>query len=175
MGCAGRELRGSGRSGGRGSVGPSSARQTDQPMAAPGRSAPDSGPNCVRASVKLKSTIRDSTMIDRAAEPERRLMAAVLQGVVDDHWGSVYRGAAGYGSQTNLRRLRAAVAYVASRDRRWPFSFENLCEALSLDSGRLRHELRKAPVPGTAHRLLRDGRPGALPYLEAGQGPRRLR
>jgi hypothetical protein len=114
-------------------------------------------------------------MIDRAAEPERRLMAAVLQGVVDDHWGSVYRGAAGYGSQTNLRRLRAAVAYVASRDRRWPFSFENLCEALSLDSGRLRHELRKAPVPGTAHRLLRDERPGALPYLEAGQGPRRLR
>jgi hypothetical protein len=99
--------------------------------------------------VKLKSTVRDSTMIDRAAAPERRLMAAVLQGVVDDHWGSVYRRAAGYGSPTNLRRLRAAaVAYVASRDRRWPFSFENLCEALSLDSGRLRNALRNVPVQG---------------------------
>jgi hypothetical protein len=94
--------------------------------------------------VKLHGTIRDSTPIERAAEPERRLMAAVLQGVVDDHRGSVY------GSPTNVRRLRAAVAYVASRDRRWPFSFENLCEALSLDSGRLRHALRNVPVQGTA-------------------------
>ena len=76
-------------------------------------------------------------------------MVAVLQGVVDDHRGSVYRRAAGFGSPTNRRRLRAAAAYVASRDRRWPFSFENLCEALSLDSGRLRRALRKVPVPGT--------------------------
>jgi hypothetical protein len=100
--------------------------------------------------VKLKSTLRDSAGIERAAEPERRLMAAVLQGVVDDHRGSVYRRAAGYGSPTNRRRLRAAADYVASRDRRWPFSFENLCDALSLDSGRLRRALRNVPVPGTA-------------------------
>jgi hypothetical protein len=117
--------------------------------------------------VKLKSTVRDSTMIDRAAAPERRLMAAVLQGVVDDHWGSVYRRAAGYGSPTNLRRRRAAaVAYVASRDRRWPFSFENLCEALSLDSGRLRNALRNVPVPGTArvaaHNVPKEG--GVMAY-----------
>src|SRR4030095_8636339 len=43
---------------GRAFVGAPSARQTDQATTTPGRSAPDSGPNCVRASVKLKSTIR---------------------------------------------------------------------------------------------------------------------
>ena len=45
---------GSGRSHGRGFVRAPSARQTDQAMTTPGRSAPDSGPNCVRASVKLE-------------------------------------------------------------------------------------------------------------------------
>jgi hypothetical protein len=80
---------------------------------------------------------------------------------VDDHWGSVYRRAAGYGSPTNRRRLRAAAAYVASKDRRWPFSFENLRDALGLDSGRLRRALRKVPVPGTtrvaAHNVPKTG------------------
>jgi len=33
------------------------------------------------------------------------------------------------------------MAYVASTDRAWPFSFENLCEALGLDAGCLREEL----------------------------------
>jgi transcription initiation factor TFIIIB Brf1 subunit/transcription initiation factor TFIIB len=79
-----------------------------------------------------------------------------VQKVVDDHRGSVYRRAAGYGAPTNRRRLRAAAAYVASRDRRWPFSFENLCEALSLDSGRLRRALRNVPVPGTAPVAVHD-------------------
>jgi hypothetical protein len=110
--------------------------------------------------MKLSSTVRDSTMIDSAAEPERRLMAAVLQGVVDELHGSASSRAAGYGPATNLRLTRAAVAYVASRDRRWPFSFENLCEALSLDSGRLRRALRKVPVPGTA-RVAADNVPKA--------------
>jgi hypothetical protein len=121
--------------------------------------------------VKLTSTLRDSTGIERAAEPERRLMAAVLQGVVDDHGGSVYRRAAGYGSPTNRRRLRAAAAYVASRDRRWPFSFENLCDALSLDSGRLRRALRKVPVPGTAPVAAHNvPKAGGLMALDTPQG-----
>jgi hypothetical protein len=82
-------------------------------------------------------------------------MAAVLQAVVDDVRGSVYRRAAGHGPPAK-RRVRAAVAYVTSSDRRWPFSFENVCEALSLDAGRLRHELREAPVPRTAPRAAHD-------------------
>ncbi len=74
-------------------------------------------------------------------------MAAVLQAVVDDLRGSVHRHAAGYGASTDSRRRRAAVAYVARRDREWPFSFDNLCDALSLDPGRLRNAFN-GPTPG---------------------------
>jgi len=79
----------------------------------------------------------------RLAEPHKRLMAAVLRTVVDDcRGGSVYRRAAGY-APIDTRRVRNAIAYVASTDRAWPFSFENLCEALGLDAGSLRSELAR--------------------------------
>jgi len=79
------------------------------------------------------------------AEPHKRLMAAVLQTVVDDCRGSAYRRARG--DRTPIQRdVRKATAYVVSTDRRWAFSFENLCEALGLDAGRLRRELRTIPV-----------------------------
>jgi hypothetical protein len=80
----------------------------------------------------------------RLGEPHRRLMAAVLQAVVDDcRGGSAYRQAAFESTMGKLdvRSKREAVAYVASTDRGWPFSFENLCEALGLDPADLRNEL----------------------------------
>jgi hypothetical protein len=82
----------------------------------------------------------------RLAEPHKRLMAAVLQTVVDDCRGSVYRRARGYRIPIARRDVRTATTYVASTDRRWPFSFENLCEALGLDAGCLRRELQTIPV-----------------------------
>jgi hypothetical protein len=100
----------------------------------------------VRVDVKLKNAVQNETKTDCRAEPERRLMAAVLQGVVDDVRGSRHRRAAGHGPPTPRSR-RAAFAYVASSDRQWPFSFENLCEGLNLDPRRLRHALRQAPLP----------------------------
>ena len=79
-------------------------------------------------------------------EPHKRLMAAVLQTVVDDCRGSVYRRARGYRTPIAQRDVRKAAAYLASTDRGWAFSFENLCQALGLDPGRLRRELRTIPV-----------------------------
>ena len=77
----------------------------------------------------------------RLAEPHKRLMAAVLHAVVDDcRGGSVYRRATGQGV-VEAGSVRKAVAYVASTDRTWPFSFENLCDALGLDAVALRREL----------------------------------
>ena len=78
-------------------------------------------------------------------DPQKRLMAAVLQTVLDDCRGSAYRRRLGLETVKNLGALREAVAYVASTDRSWPFSFENLCEALGLDAGHLRHALQRAP------------------------------
>ena len=68
------------------------------------------------------------------AEPQKRLMAAVLQAVVDDC-------RSGCKDVIEARRVDRAVAYVASTDRAWPFSFENLCDALGLDAAALRQEL----------------------------------
>lgn len=78
----------------------------------------------------------------RTSEPHRRLMAAVLQTVVDDYRGSTYRRRAGFGPSTDVKEARRATAYVASTDRDWPFSFENLCEALGVDADGLRRQLR---------------------------------
>jgi len=77
-------------------------------------------------------------------EPQTRLMVAVLQTVLDDYRGSAYRRAAGYAGHRDRRDYAAARAYVASTDRKWPFSFENLCEAVGLDANRLRAELARA-------------------------------
>jgi hypothetical protein len=79
----------------------------------------------------------------RTAEPYRRLMAAVLQTVWDDCQGSVHRRRPGVKAGTDLQASRQAIAYATSTDRAWPFSFENICEALGLDADRLRQELHK--------------------------------
>ena len=77
---------------------------------------------------------------------ERRLMAAVLEAAVEDCLGTGHRGALARGPTRNLRHLLQAKAYVASRDRTWLFSFENLCDALDVDPGRLRRMLDVLPA-----------------------------
>ena len=83
----------------------------------------------------------------RRMEPHRRLMVAVLQTVLDDLRGSVYRCAAGFPAPTDRRAYEQARAYVASTDRTWPFSFENVCEAIGLDADGLREELEVTGTP----------------------------
>ena len=78
-------------------------------------------------------------------EPEKRLMVAVLQTVVDDCRGSRYRRGPGHYAPPNPKHNRQARAYAASLDRAWPFSFENLCEALGVDARSLRLALQRGP------------------------------
>ena len=84
----------------------------------------------------------------RLALPQRRLMMAVLQTVIDDVHGSAHRRAAGHEGPADRREVERARAYIASTDRSWPFSFENVCEAIGIDSGSLRRALeRLLPAP----------------------------
>ena len=79
----------------------------------------------------------------RLAEPHRRLMAAVLKTVVDDCRDRLERRAAMVGGElSGSRSPDDAFDYVASTDRVWPFSFENLCDALGMDAECLRRELQ---------------------------------
>src|SRR2546426_11534121 len=88
---------------------------------------------------------------DRAGDvnPHRQLMAAVLQTAVDDSWRSFCPQSAGYGTLAARRRFRQARVYMLSKDRVWPFSFENLCDALDLDARKLRRALLGAPHVAT--------------------------
>ena len=80
----------------------------------------------------------------RLAEPHRRLMAAVLKAVIDDCRDFAARRATMAGDALPVPPSLADVfEYVASTDRVWPFSFENLCDALGMDTECLRQELRK--------------------------------
>jgi hypothetical protein len=74
-------------------------------------------------------------------------MAAVLQTVVDDCQGTLRRRAEGWPAPAGPRGVRQAIAYVTSTDRAWPFSFENLCEALSLDARSMRRALAEPAQP----------------------------
>jgi len=80
----------------------------------------------------------------RLVEPRKRLMLAVLMSAVSDCQQRMER--TGAGSTSARRTMLEAVAYVTSTDRSWPFSFENLCEAVGLDAGWLRRRLQDVRV-----------------------------
>src|SRR2546422_9065528 len=65
-------------------------------------------------------------------EGERALMRAVLSDAI--------RCLAGRGREGQLRKLEAR-RWVASRNTRWPFSFENICCVLDIDPQTLRRRL----------------------------------
>jgi hypothetical protein len=94
--------------------------------------------------VSTKNTARPAL---RSGEPPRRLMAAVLQTVVDDYRGSAYRRGAHH-QAPDVRGARRALAYMENTDRTWPFSFENLCDALDIDACGFRRELEKSDSVG---------------------------
>jgi hypothetical protein len=76
------------------------------------------------------------------ALPQRRLMMAVLQTVIDDVQSAAAGCPPGAGPRDSRERERAC-AYIASHDRSWPFSFENVCEAIGVDPAVLRRGLAK--------------------------------
>jgi hypothetical protein len=85
----------------------------------------------------------------KLAEPQKRLMLAVLQTVLDDCEGSMAPRPAGQDLPIDRRAYLEAKAYLESPDRSWPFSFENICEAVGLDANGIRRGLGARPVRDT--------------------------
>jgi hypothetical protein len=83
---------------------------------------------------------------ERLADPEKRLALAVLQRVIYDCRTAALRGAQGRAWVRNRQAYDRAMAYVESRDRTWPYSFENLCETIGVDAGSLRRPLAREPI-----------------------------
>jgi hypothetical protein len=82
----------------------------------------------------------------RLAEPEKRLALAVLQTVLYDCRVAAAERAAGRARARHRQTYERAMAYVASRDRRWPYSFENLCETIGVDADSLRRRIARGQV-----------------------------
>jgi len=43
----------------------------------------------------------------------------------------------------SVRLFEDAIEYIENQDNSWPFSFENLCDQLELDTDSVREEIRK--------------------------------
>src|SRR5262249_27472391 len=82
----------------------------------------------------------------RLAEPHKRVVGGGLRtGVGGCCGGGGFRGAGGF-LGVGTGGGRKAVAYGGGPQRAWPFSFENLCDALGLDADGLREELHVTRV-----------------------------
>lgn len=82
-----------------------------------------------------------------AARGERRLMLAVLQDALD-----CYQKYAHAHDAAGRQMFADAAAWIACEDRRWYFSFENICSVLEIDPTYLRRglsekNLRVVPAP----------------------------
>jgi hypothetical protein len=73
-------------------------------------------------------------------QPQRLLMLAVLRTALEDC--AVRFGDGGVPARRPAPRARRhAIAFIFSTDRRWPFSFENICDAIGIDAERLRRRV----------------------------------
>jgi hypothetical protein len=71
-----------------------------------------------------------------AHEPERRLVIAVLQDAVD-----CFQKHAAARDRKARQLYLDAEEWICSEDRSWPFSFENVCDLLQINSEYLRRGL----------------------------------
>jgi hypothetical protein len=84
----------------------------------------------------LPSQFHDIWSRSRYVSPERALVLAVLEQALGDL--EKYR----YATRRRQQRLyMEAYKWVTSDDREWPYSFVNLCEALSMSPESVREQL----------------------------------
>jgi len=97
----------------------------------------------------------ERTMLSQAGPGagERALMRAVLEDAIRCLSGQI--GAARERAQLAVE----ARAWVDASDARWPFSFENVCDALHLSSDQLRGRLLRSAGPPTAADAARSPTP----------------
>jgi len=104
----------------------------------------------------------DAFEIDALA-PYRRLMIAVLvQAVYDLHRSRHLSSRCWFSGDAHLTRVEW---WFTSRDRRWAFSFENICQLLDLDIDTIRRTLQFGADCTSPQRASREGECG-LPRSE---------
>jgi len=89
----------------------------------------------VRASIHPMLTLEQTDPLCRLSR-ERALRFAILMDAI-----RCLAGTPGGRSRDRLVLARRAEIWVRRRDARWPFSFDNVCDALNIDTERMRSYL----------------------------------
>ena len=82
---------------------------------------------------------RDRTCPEPSDRPEIRLMIAVMEDAV-----ATLQRYAHDPSSRHQKDFEETLDWIDSRDTSWPYSFENVCSALSFEPERLRRGMRAA-------------------------------
>ncbi len=80
---------------------------------------------------------RDQVQRERVDQPEIRLMLAVMEDAV-----ATYQRYASETGRRSRRLFEEAERWINSTDTAWPYSFENICEALRFEPETVRRGLR---------------------------------
>ena len=118
------------------------------------RIAETSGPG-LEPEMIMPSQFFDHVGIDASLQPEKRLMLAVLEDAV-----GTFQKYVGATTRRGQRLFAEAEEWFASESTEWPFDFENVCQALSIESSFLRSGLwrwrdaQRGPVP-TSSKVVR--------------------
>lgn len=138
--------------------------------------AEDSSPSIIEADLIVPSQFFDRIKAEQSSQPEKRLMLAVMEDAVSTFQKSVH-GA----TRRQRRLLKETEEWIGSADTSWPFSFENICAALDIESDYLRRGLRHWKGALLAHRQEQSAPVSHSPFrrvsgrrhsLSAGRSPR---
>ena len=91
----------------------------------------------LESDLMVPSQFFDRIKVEHSAQPEKRLMLAVMEDAISTFQKSVH------GLTRRQRRLlRETEEWMSEADNQWPFSFENICAALDIEPSYLRRGLR---------------------------------
>ncbi len=86
--------------------------------------------------ILVPSQFFDRRQAEGSAQPEKRLMLAVMEDAIATFQKSVPEA-----NRRQRRLLRETEEWIQSSDTSWPFSFENICAALNIEADYLRSGL----------------------------------
>ena len=101
----------------------------------------------LEADLMVPSQFFDRVKPECSSQPEKRLMLAVMEDAIATFQKSVY-GA----TRRQRRLLKETEEWIDSPDTLWPFSFENICSALDIESTYLRTGLKHWKVTRLSRR-----------------------
>lgn len=110
-------------------------------MATEGQFAP-----ALDADIIVPSQYFDRIRSEESAQPEKRLILAVMENAIATFQKSIY-GA----TRRQRRLLRETEEWIYSDEVSWPFSFENICASLDIEADYLRSGLAEWKKTQLAH------------------------